>query len=146
MKVEEVMTLDPVCCLRSDTAKQAAVLMDELNVGVLPIVDEADRGHLIGIVTDRDLCMAVVAAGQDPTNVSVGDCMTAEPVCCKLSDDVDKVFAMMQYNQLRRIPVVSANDQIEGIVSVADLALLVNNPAAMAETIKDISEPPGRPL
>jgi len=146
MKVEEVMTLDPVCCIRSDTAKQAAVLMEELNIGVLPIVDEADRAHLIGIITDRDLCMAVVATGQDAKEISVGDCMTESPISCRPTDDVDKVFAMMQHNQLRRIPVVSANDQIEGIVSIADLALLVNNPGEVAETIKDISEPPGRPL
>lgn len=146
MKVEEVMTLDPVCCIRSDTAKQAAVLMEELNIGVLPIVDEADRSHLIGIITDRDLCMAVVATGQDAKEISVGDCMTESPISCRPTDDVDKVFAMMQHNQLRRIPVVSANDQIEGIVSIADLALLVNNPGEVAETIKDISEPPGRPL
>ena len=146
MKVEEVMTLDPVCCLRTDSAKEAAVLMEELNVGVLPIVDEADRAHLIGIVTDRDLCMGVVAAGEDPKEVVVGDCMTESPVSCRADDDIDKVFAMMQHNQLRRIPVVSANDQIEGIVSMADLALLVNAPDEMAETIKDISEPPGRPL
>lgn len=142
MKVREVMSIDPACCTRSETAERAASLMRLLDVGVIPVVDDDKNNKLVGIVTDRDLCMHVVADGRDPAAVTLDECMTDELITCSAKDDLERVLALMQKYQIRRIPVVDEKGRIEGIIATADIAL--NADAAcedIEETLKAISEP-----
>lgn len=142
MKIDEVMTSNPACCLRTETAQKAAIIMLELNVGVIPVLESDSSQKLVGLVTDRDLCMEVVALGSDPTQVKLEDCMTTGLVTCHQNDDVEHVLHLMQENQVRRIPVVDDEQRIVGIVATSDMVLCADlTPEEIDETIQDISEP-----
>lgn len=142
MKISEVMTPEPACCEIEDNAQKAAIIMRELNVGIVPVVETEESRKLVGLVTDRDLCVMVVAEGTDPKGVTMADCMTTELVTCHPDDEVEKVLQLMQENQVRRIPVIDAENRIEGIVSMADMVLIGElDSEEIDETIRDISEP-----
>lgn len=142
MKISEVMTPDPACCVVGDSAHKAAIIMRELNVGIIPVVDSDESNKLVGLVTDRDLCMKVVAEGADPKSVHMRECMTGKLVTCKPDDDVETVLHLMQENQIRRIPVVDHTNVIQGIVSTADMVLCGElESGEIDETMRDISEP-----
>jgi CBS domain-containing protein len=121
MQVSEMMHEYPICCTELDTAYRAAELMKEQHIGALPVVEKKGEGRLIGIVTDRDLCMRVVAEGRNPANTLVLECMTSSPVCCRPEDDAEYALALMKENHIRRIPVVDVNHRICGMVSFANL-------------------------
>ncbi|MDZ4835732.1 MAG: CBS domain-containing protein [Candidatus Melainabacteria bacterium] len=142
MKVHEIMTIAPMCCRRGDKAQQAANIMRQLNVGVIPIVESDEDDTLIGLVTDRDLCLEVLADGSYPVEKNVEDCMSEDVVTCKADDTLEKVVLLMQRHQVRRIPVVDSQNHIEGIVSLADIAVTAHE-QDVADTITEISEPHG---
>ncbi len=121
MKVRDVMTADPNCCLTSDNARAAAQIMLKDDVGAVPVVRNGETRELVGIVTDRDLCLSVVAAGKSPDQVKVEDCMSSRPVSCRPNDDVHRVSELMKEHQVRRIPVIDDN-RVIGIVATADIA------------------------
>src|SRR5262245_26619798 len=105
MRVKHVMTKDPKCCVPSDSAQRAASIMRDENAGIVPVVESAQSAKIVGVVTDRDLCMNVVAEGRDPGSVTVEQCMTSKVVTCTTNDSVDRVTELMKENQIRRIPV-----------------------------------------
>jgi len=119
MKVSDVMTPDPRSVRPTDTLQAAAQAMDDLNVGVLPVCEE-DR--LIGMLTDRDIVVRSTAAGQDPRRATVADAMTALAHSVNEDDPVLEAVRMMKEHQLRRVPVLDANDRLTGIISLGDLA------------------------
>jgi CBS domain-containing protein len=143
MHVREVMTMDPISCLPSDSAQAAAELMRRHNTGVLPVVEARHNQRVVGVVTDRDLCMTVIADGKAPGTSLVKDSMTAQVVSCRPDDDVAKVEALMRENLIRRIPVISDRDTLQGIVSIADLLRKGDrqptDPAGQA--LKEIAKP-----
>ncbi|HEY9791797.1 MAG TPA: CBS domain-containing protein [Candidatus Obscuribacterales bacterium] len=142
MNISEAMTPDPACCTRGDSVQAAAIIMRELSVGVVPVIDSDDSQKLVGVVTDRDLCMDVVAEGKNPADTKVGDCMTTELITCHPNDDIEQVAHMMQQNQIRRVPVVDDDFHLKGIVSMADIVLCGDLPSEeIDETMRDISEP-----
>jgi CBS domain-containing protein len=136
---EEVMTADPVFCVPSDSAQHAAQLMKELDVGAVPVCDDAQK--LVGILTDRDLAVRVVAVGRDPETTPVGQIMTVELFTCRPSENVEQVFETMERQQIRRVPIVAANGRLIGIIAQADLATRLRIPGKMAEIITEISRP-----
>jgi len=140
-KCDEVMTNNPVCCLPNDTVVKAAKLMKSGNVGSIPVIDNDKTRKLVGIVTDRDLVMKIVAEGKEPKSTNVATVMTAQVVSCQSEDDLQKAMDAMAKNQLRRIPIVDKNGGILGIVSQADVATRVDKPKRTAEMIKEISQP-----
>jgi len=138
--VKDLMTSTVVCCTQRDTAQAAARLMEAYGVGAIAVVADPSDRLLEGIVTDRDLCSGLVAAGKNADAVQVADVMTPIPVTCGPEDTLDKCLELMQENQERRIPVVNNRGQCIGIVAQADIALHV--PAAQfAGTIVEISKP-----
>lgn len=141
MKVREIMTPTPACCTPEDTPQRAAQLMRDLDVGAVPIVDSERHRRPIGIVTDRDLCHAVIARGLDPARTLLGDCMTTDPVCCAPDDDVRHVSALMQERRIRRVPVVDDRGACCGIVAMADLATRAPGEVQVGRTIQEVSEP-----
>jgi CBS domain-containing protein len=142
MRVRDVMTTDLSCCLPEDTVIRAGRMMKFMDTGVVPVVDSDGSRKLVGIVTDRDLCLAVVAEGQDPKGMHVQRCMTTPVVTCEPDDSVESVLDTMRENQIRRMPVVDKHGYVEGIVSLADIVRMGQvNPEDTHETLKGISEP-----
>lgn len=135
----EIMTRTPYCCQTTDNAKEAARMMQEANVGSMPVIDRDNR--LVGIVTDRDLAMKVVAQGRSGHETPVEQVMSRNPLTAKPDDDVQRVFSLMAEHQIRRIPIVNDNQQVVGIVSQADIALRTNNDRSVAEVVEEVSKP-----
>jgi len=140
MKCKEIMTKDPVCCLPDDGVQQAAKLMRDEDVGVIPIVEDEDTRTLLGIVTDRDLALRVVAEGRDIATTRLKDVMTTGAIACRADDDSRKALDTMEENQVRRIPVVDSNNKVIGIISQADVATRLAEPKKTAEVVEEISK------
>ena len=139
-KCIEVMTKDPVCCLPNDSALKAAELMESGNVGSIPVIENEKTKKLVGIVTDRDLALKIVALGRNSKNRKVESVMTRKVVTCHPEDDVQKALDAMSEHQLRRLPVVDDDNQILGIISQADIATRANQPEKTAEMVNGISQ------
>jgi CBS domain-containing protein len=120
MKVADVMAPNPVCCIAQNSALDAAWLMRAHNLGCLPVVSGPTTRRLIGIVTDRDLCMAVIPRGCAPSSVKVAQAMTAEPIVCLSDDDLEDCLALMRQHSLRRMPVVDKHGACVGLISQTD--------------------------
>lgn len=140
MFVKDLMTSAVMCCTPWDTAQKAASLMKAHGVGAIAVVADPSDPLLEGIVTDRDLCCGVVAAGKNADVVQVADLMTRIPVTCGPEDTLEECEELMQEAQVRRVPVVNNRERCIGIVAQADIAL--HAPASqVATTIKKISKP-----
>lgn len=120
MQIAEVMTQELVSCVPGCTAQAAAEMMRQHDVGILPVVFNRFSRKLLGVITDRDLSLAVVASGH-PAQVEVQECMSASVVTCSPSDDVQSALHLMQEHQVRRLPVVDAEGRLVGLLSLADL-------------------------
>ena len=140
-KCSDVMTQDPVCCLPTDTVSKAAQLMKSEDVGSIPVIEDEQTMKLIGIVTDRDLALQVVAPERDASSTQVEDVMTYEVITCRATDDVQKAVDAMAQHQLRRMPVIDGDHRIIGIISQADVATRVERSEEIAEMVKEISQP-----
>jgi CBS domain-containing protein len=143
-KCNEVMTKNPVCCVPNDMVTEAAKLMKSENVGSIPVVENKQTKKLVGIVTDRDLALRVVAEARDPKSTKVESVMMHKIVTCHAEDDLQKALDAMSEHQLRRIPVVDDDNQILGIIAQADVATRVNQPEKTAEMVKEISQANGK--
>lgn len=122
MKAREIMTPKPFVVTPADDVQKAAELMRYENIGGVPVVADPDRPVLVGLITDRDITTRFVARGYHGT-CSVGDVMTPTPLRTVLADaDVCDVVSLMERGEVRRIPVVSDDGMLIGIVAEADLA------------------------
>ncbi|MFN8419772.1 MAG: CBS domain-containing protein [Anaerolineae bacterium] len=135
------MTKDPLCCLASETVNRAAQYMKESDAGSVPIVDSPQTKRLLGIVTDRDLALKVVAESRDPRSVRIEEVMTRNPVTCQENDDLQAAIEAMARNQVRRIPVVDNSGHLVGIISQADIATRGDSARQTAEVVEEISKP-----
>lgn len=136
------MTKDPVSCLPTDSVLKAAQKMKKQNVGSIPVTDAEKTRKLVGIVTDRDLALQVVATGLDPKSVKVAEVMTGKVFTCLANDDIKVAIAKMAKHQLRRIPVVDQDQKLVGIISQADLAMQNGKwKKKFAKLVKQISKP-----
>jgi CBS domain-containing protein len=140
MKVREVMTPDPICCVPGDTAQSVAKIMCEHNVGSIPVVADQQSRKLTGIITDRDLCCSIIAKGLDAKTTSIQKHMRQNPVACRDGENLDGCEQAMQKHQIRRIPVVDGDGRCIGIVAQADLALK-DKPEKVSKTVTEISRP-----
>jgi len=139
-KCSEVMTSKPVCCLPNDTVATAAKYMKVGNVGSIPVVENEQQRKLVGIVTDRDLALHIVAEGRDAKTTKVGAVMTGNVVTCLADDDLQKALDAMATHQLRRIPVVDSENKLVGIIAQADVATRADEPEKTAEVVREISQ------
>ena len=140
----EVMTKNPVCCLPNDSVANAAELMKSGNIGSIPVIENEQTQKLVGIVTDRDLALKIVAEGRDAKSTKVEAVMTHKVVTCRADDDLQKALDAMAEHQLRRIPVVDNDNKILGIIAQADVAMRVDQPEKTAEIVKEISQANGK--
>jgi CBS domain-containing protein len=139
MKCSEVMTDNPVCCLPGDSVSQAARVMRREHVGLVPVISDEQTRELIGIVTDRDLAIKVVAESRDSNKTTVGEVMTNTIIACREDDDMSSAIAAMEEHQICRIPVIDQGGRIVGIISQADVATRVHEPKRTAEMVAEIS-------
>jgi CBS domain-containing protein len=140
MKVRDAMTPDPVCCLTTDSAQKVAGILCKQGVGSIPVVTDHESRKLIGIITDRDLCCSVVAAGLNPQSTPVEKFISPNPVTCREDASLDNCEQLMQERQVRRIPIVDSDGRVIGIVSQADLALK-DKRERVAKTVAEVSKP-----
>ena len=143
-KCNEVMTKNPVCCLPNDSVAKAAELMKSENIGSIPVIENKQSQKLVGIVTDRDLALKIVANGLDAKSTKVDAVMTHKVVTCRADDDLQKALDAMAEHQLRRIPVVGNDNKVVGIIAQADVATRVDQPEKTAEMVKEISQANGK--
>ncbi len=138
-KCKDVMTPHPSACLITDTAVRAARIMLSEDVGPVPIVSDEHTMKPVGIVTDRDLALQVVAEGRDPHDVQLGDVMTRQLLTCRLDDDLDRALDLMQSHQVRRILVVDEDDRLAGIIAQADVAVRTGDRERTADLVSEVS-------
>jgi CBS domain-containing protein len=118
--IKEVMTRDVRACEPNATVADAAKVMAQEDVGPVPIVED---GRLVGIVTDRDIVVRVVAEGRDPNATTVKEIASTDLVTVSPGDDLDEALKLLAERQVRRLPVVEG-DRLVGIVAQADVARL----------------------
>ena len=118
MTVDELMTRAVVTCAPGEMLNRAAQLMWEKDCGCLPVVHE---GKVVGIVTDRDLCMAAYTKGKALHEIRIDEVMSTHVKVCGRGDSIEAVETLMQMHQVRRLPVVE-NQKMVGIISLTDLA------------------------
>jgi CBS domain-containing protein len=121
MKVEEIMSTNAKVCTLTDNLSAAAGLMWENDCGILPVV--AEGGKVVGLITDRDICMAATLKNRNLSNVAVEDVISGKVFACKSEDDVRSALKTMQENKVRRLAVVAADGTLEGILSLNDVVL-----------------------
>jgi len=138
-RCSEVMTKDPVVCTPTDLVAKVAQVMTRENVGPVPIVEDGQTRRLVGMVTDRDLAVRIVAEGRDSKSTRAVEVMSRHMVTCRAGDDVQVALDAMSTNQLRRIPVVDDQDRLLGIIAQADVAMRVNQPEMTAMVVRNIS-------
>ena len=140
-KCSEVMTREPACCEPGDSVTQVASIMKREDVGSVPVVESHEDRKLIGMVTDRDLVVRVLAGGANVERATVRDAMTSHPVSCREEDDVQKAVQAMSDRQVRRMPIVDDQGRLTGIIAQADVATRVNRDQTTGELVEAISEP-----
>lgn len=139
MTCQDIMTPEPTCCLPNETVARIGRVMRAQDIGSVPICDDRHHKQLLGIVTDRDLALKVVAEGRDPNTTRAEDIMTRHPVTCHSYDDILAAIEAMETHQVRRIPVTDGNGLL-GIISQADIALRYGRPDRTAEVVEQVSK------
>ncbi len=137
----EVMTREPACCEPGDSISRVAGIMKREDVGSVPVVESHEDKKLIGIVTDRDLVVKVLAEGADIERSTVRDAMTPNPASCRENDPIEKAVKVMSERQVRRMPIVDDQGRLSGIIAQADVATRVSQDATTGELVEAISEP-----
>jgi CBS domain-containing protein len=140
-KCRDIMTTDPVFCQAEDSAVIAAKLMQRHNIGALPVVGDVRRHKLVGIITDRDLAMRLVAPAHNPETTTVQEIMSQPVVTCSPDDDWQKAVELMERYQVKRVPAVDHAGQVVGMISQADLALRVRDEKTISDLVKSIAQP-----
>lgn len=142
MRASDLMTGNPTCCAPDDTVRMAARGMRDADCGCLPVVDDMESRHVVGVVTDRDIAIRALADGLGP-DTRVRDVMTANPACCSPDADVREVERIMADRQVRRVPVVDDRDCCVGMIAQADLARDERDldDHEVRQTLERISEP-----
>jgi len=138
MTVNQLMTRDPACCTPDTTIQDVARMMLQHDCGEIPVVQRADGGRLVGVITDRDIVARSVSAGDDPSQATVARCMSTPVVSVKPDMDLEECLKLMEEHQIRRVPVVDADDCCCGIVSQADIAFRAGT-RETGELVREVS-------
>jgi CBS domain-containing protein len=151
MRIDQLMTKEVATCGPDDALNQAARIMWERDCGFVPIVESAESRRVVGVVTDRDTCMAAYTRGQPLPEIRVGDVMSTRIRTCKPADDLAAAEETMREAQVHRLPVVDDADQLLGVISLADISREAARqtgskrqevtPAEIGETVAKIRQP-----
>lgn len=133
MNISDLMSYDPVVCLENTSIQECACLMRDNNCGELPVVDSPDTRRLLGVVTERDIVVRLLAKGVDPLEATVEDCYTAPAISMREDSSVEECLDAMSQARVRRLPIIDVDGCCIGTVAQADLAK--NAPARDAASL-----------
>ncbi len=122
MRVEELMTRQVHSCRPEDSLDHAAQLMWNHDCGCLPVCSGDGASRIVGMITDRDICMSALFQGRSLKDLCVGDAMAKSVETCRTSDSLAQAEKIMRGARIRRLPVLDAQGCITGMISLADLA------------------------
>ena len=125
MKIQDIMTSDVQCCGPDTNLAAAAKMMWDSDCGVLPVLNI--EGHVMGMITDRDICMAAATKNKPTSDITVWETVSGKAYTCQLSDDVHTALDIMRREKVRRLPVVDEDGVLQGIVAMNDYVLLAAN-------------------
>jgi CBS domain-containing protein len=139
MNVAEIMTKDPACCTPETGLQEVAQMMVDCDCGCIPVVDSEDSKMPVGMITDRDITVRVVAKGQNPLDLTAQDAMTSAVASVTPDTSLEECANLMEESQIRRVAVVDDNGCLCGIVAQADIA---NNAGegTTAEVVQEVSK------
>lgn len=138
MRVKDVMTESPRACGVHDSANEAARIMWEQDCGAVPIL--RDDGHLTGIVTDRDICMAAYFRGAALSAIPLSEIMSADVCTCHATDDLSQAERVMREHQINRLPVVADGAMLVGMLSLSDLTQGIKRAGGLRQRSSDGQE------
>jgi CBS domain-containing protein len=138
-RCRQIMTRSVTTATRDMSLQAVAALMRDGDMGSLPVVED---GKLVGIVTDRDIVVRAVAEGRDAAT-AIGEVMTKEIFAVRAEDFVFEAIRLMGDKQVRRVPVINENNELVGIIAIADIALETEDEREIAETLEEISSGAG---
>ena len=140
MKIQDVMTRNPRSVTPDTTTREAAQIMKSEGIGIVPVVEGS---RLVGVITDRDIAVRIVAEGRN-SDAKVRDVMSSDRLAtCRPDEDVDVVMEAMAKEQVRRVPIVDERGALVGIVAQADIVRKVGNDKKAEKTVERISAPGG---
>ncbi len=137
MKVKDVMVATPAYCTSNTNLGAAVEILWNHNCGILPIVDS--QGKVVGVVTDRDVCIALGTRNALPGQITVGEVTSGKLHSCKPDDDIHTALAIMAQAKVRRLPVINSADKLQGILSMDDVVYHAEarNPRQRPELVFD---------
>ncbi|MGE5321347.1 MAG: CBS domain-containing protein [Actinomycetota bacterium] len=122
MKVEQMMIRNPSCCTPQDFVQVAASIMKRFDTGIVPVTEQLEHpSRLVGVITDRDLCLGALASERDPATLRVEELMSTRLATCLPTDSPEKALDQMAGAQVRRLPVVNNDFELVGILSLGDI-------------------------
>jgi CBS domain-containing protein len=139
MKVRDIMTANPTCCVPEDTVQKVATVLRDKDIGAVPVVLDQGSRKLVGVITDRDLCCRVLANGSNAATTRIDRIFSANPVTCREGENANHCEELMQEHQIRRVMVVDGEGACIGIVAQADLALK-EKPEKVSKVVAGISK------
>ena len=139
MEVRDIMNSDVLCCAADDDLQTAAELMQDEDVGALPVIESPQSRTIVGIITDRDIACRAVAEGKGP-HTTVRECMTTPVLAIPEDAYADECLDLMSERQVRRLLVVDDQDRLVGIVSQADIARQVGD-SQVGKLVRELSRP-----
>lgn len=134
------MTKEVITCLPGDSVRHVAELMREYHVGSLPVVDNDDQRTLLGVITDRDIVIRVVAEQRDPASTNAGDVMTSDVVTCRPADDLAEAASRMMERRIRRL-FITKHGRVLGVIAQADIASRGGERDVTAQLVERVSQP-----
>ena len=151
MKVKDLMTTSVVCVRQSDSLATAAQAMWDCDCGSIPVKDDVGE-RVVGMITDRDICMATWSKDRAPSQILVSEAASRDLYCCSPEESVASAQELMCTKQVRRIPVIDASGNLAGILSLADIATEPPSasvrtsasevgPVEVASTLRNICQP-----
>jgi CBS domain-containing protein len=138
MNLGELMTRDVEVIAPDASLKDAAAVMKDLDVGLLPV---CDGQTLRGTLTDRDITIRATAEGLDPSTTKVSDVMSPDISYCFEDQDVGEAMSLMEAQQIRRLPILTREKRLVGIVSLGDVAMHSGEKEMVGATLKEVSRP-----
>jgi CBS domain-containing protein len=137
--VRDVMTANPTTVSEKDSVRDVARIMAREDTGVVPVVDGR---KVVGLITDRDIVVRLVAEGKDPATANVNECMTKSVRSVREDSSVGDALNLMGSAQVRRVPVVNSSDELVGILSLGDISTETNQDGKVGKAMESISEAP----
>jgi len=143
-RAKDIMTKDPATVTPETRIQDAARMMKDQNVGILPVVERSGSKRLAGVVTDRDIAIRCVAEGHDSSKCQVREAMSRDVQTARPDDAVEDVMKRMAKEQVRRIPIVDAGGELVGIIAQADIVREADDDKRAERTVEEISRSGGK--